>query len=684
MTDVLSQADTFRLARLSEQNQTLFWPDEAAAAIWDLTHGHPYLTQALCSQVWEAAYDEVPDAPPTVRPLMVEAAVEEALDASRNTLEWLWNGLGPAEKVVSAALAGAGCAVVDEARLEQILREGGVRILIRELQNAPQQLVDWDILEPVEGGYLFRVEMLRRWLAKYRPLSRAQDELDRIQPAADSLFRAAESIYQNGDLQQAEALLRQALGLNANHLRANQMLAELLISQARLEEARALLESLLQNAPHIARPRLTQIYLAQAAAAPDDKARLALYEQTLALDSTQPEARAGVEKIKQLEQQEKDLAFAYLEGHQALQRGEWPKAVALLQKVVEKRPGYIYDPQRDLDSAADLLAQAVRENKNHPPRWRLWLRQAQTIAFLAGIAAILLTSFSFGMGQRAFSLCVGQRYQFCGTFAPSLTPSLTPTFTPTFTPTLTPTLTPTPYAGATLAESPNGSLLVFIPDPSQAYWMQESEVTTQMFLNFLQSVRASITPEANGDSWRLLLGNQKIAYLPGSGDQQWGRIGWDGSQYFLRLDAYKNHPAVYVSWYGAKAYCEWLGAEYRLPTEAEWEYAARGGLEKTSYPWGDASPICTAGAQNGANYSACGEYDTMKTKSFAPNKYGLYDMAGNVWEWTDSLYNNGSAYVLRGGSWDSLSGDLLRVSYRDWFDPANTYGDIGFRCVRSR
>lgn len=696
---LLSQADTVKVARLSEQNGTLFWPDSAIEAIWSLTHGHPYLTQALCSQVWEAAYDESPDEPPRVTPGMVEAAVAPTLDASRNMLEWLWKGLGPAEKVVSAALAGAGNVVVDETRLEQVLRESGVRILIRELQNAPQLLADWDILEAADGGYVFRVELLRRWLVAYHPLSRTQDELDRIQPAADGLFRAAEAFYGQGDLPQAETLLQQAIRTNPNHLRANELLAEILIGGNRLPEAREKLEKLLELAPHSARPRLVQVYLLQAQAAPDDKTRLALYEKVLGLDPTRPEARAGVEKIRQLEQEEKELAFNYIEGRQALLRGEWAKAIEVLQKVVMKRPAYTYDAQKDTDTAADLLAQAVRENKQHPPAWKLWLRRNLALAALGGAFLLLLVVFSFSFGGTAFQAAVEHRAGWFGTLAPSFTPTptLTPTSTPTITltPTSTPTASLTPTATNTLPPTPtstpkpgaastprekDGMLMVYIPAGTfqmgsesggsdekpvhavtlNAFWMDEHEITNAMYKLCVEAKACQPSADA---------------------------------RYY---NSNPNYPVVYVNWNQAKAYCEWV--EGRLPTEAEWEYAARGGLAGRKYPWGDEPPVCTPGAKNGAQFGPCSPDSPINVNTFQPNGYGLYDMAGNVWEWVNDWYDsayyqnspaenpqgpaNGKYRVLRGGSWSNLDNGL-RVSNRDGYNPDYTGYVIGFRCLRS-
>jgi len=704
---LLSRADTAKLVRLSEQNETLYWPGKAIEAVYDLTHGHAYLTQALCSQVWEAAYDEDPASAPKVTPQSVTDAIEATLDSSRNMLEWLWNGLGPAEKVVSAALAGAGREVVDEVRLEHILRESGVRILIRELQNAPQMLADWDILEAADGGYVFRVELLRRWLAKYHPLSRTQTELDRILPAADSLFQAAEAFYAQGSLERAENLLEQAVGINPNHLRANEMLAEILIGGGRLAEAREKLEKLLEFAPSVARPRLVQVYLQQAQAAGDDAARLALYEKTLGLDAANPEARAGVEKIKQLEREEKELAFNYIEGRQALQRGEWKRAVEFLQKAVARRPGYTYERGRDAESAADLLARAVREDRQRPPAWRIWLRNNRAFAALSAVLFLALLVFSASFGGTAFHAAVDARAGWFGTLAPSFTPtaSLTPSLTPTITPTLTPTLTPTPSSTPTASLTPtatdtptpapgqasaprqaDGMVMVYVPggtfqmgsesgysDESpvhtvslKAFWMDEHEVTNAMYK---KCVDAGVCEPPSDLSY---------------------------------YSSNPNFPVVYVDWNQANAYCAWAGGvltgstTVRLPTEAEWEYAARGGLEGKAYPWGDEAPVCTPGAENGAQYGSCSPGGLIDVKTFQSNGYGLYDMAGNVWEWVSDWYGvypsgalenptgpeSGSKKVLRGGSWvSSVVG--LRVSHRNWLSPDYTIYYIGFRCLRS-
>jgi len=142
-----------------------------------------------------------------------------------------------------------------------------------------------------------------------------------------------------------------------------------------------------------------------------------------------------------------------------------------------------------------------------------------------------------------------------------------------------------------------------------------------------------------------------------------------------------DHPMIYVSWFDAIAYCEWAGK--RLPTEKEWEFAARGGLVDKEFPWGDEESI----AREYANFrGALGRDKWDKTTapvgSFRPNGYGLHDMAGNVWEWCQDWYDEDTEYrVLRGGSW-FYSTYHLRVAYRINFNPTGTVGHfIGFRCV---
>ena len=150
----------------------------------------------------------------------------------------------------------------------------------------------------------------------------------------------------------------------------------------------------------------------------------------------------------------------------------------------------------------------------------------------------------------------------------------------------------------------------------------------------------------------------------------------------------EDHPIVNVSWEDAKTYCEWAGG--RLPTEAEWEYTARGGKEGLKYPWGDEI------SEKPANYLG-NVGGTSVVGSYPANDFGLYDMVGNVWEWVADVYDEnyyskspkknpqgpsrGDLRVLRGGSWSDGSG-CLRASLRGRSLRDFGFLDIGFRCTR--
>lgn len=144
------------------------------------------------------------------------------------------------------------------------------------------------------------------------------------------------------------------------------------------------------------------------------------------------------------------------------------------------------------------------------------------------------------------------------------------------------------------------------------------------------------------------------------------------------IDGYENHPVVHVSWYDARAYAEWAGG--RLPTEIEWEYAARGGLEQKAFPWGNEALETGALKANTwtgnfpyMNDQSDGAYIANESKSYPPNAYGLYDMAGNVWEWTADWYN-AEIYSRRSGSDAMIQMDLSSDAAETLcYDPAEPW-----------
>ena len=221
----------------------------------------------------------------------------------------------------------------------------------------------------------------------------------------------------------------------------------------------------------------------------------------------------------------------------------------------------------------------------------------------------------------------------------------------------------------------------------EAFYIDKYEVTNAQYKAFVDA-----NPEWQKD--RILSAYHNGNYLKH----------WNGNNYPINKG---NHPVVYVSWYTAMAYAKW--ADKRLPTEAEWEKAARGGLANQKYPWGNLINSSKANYRQNINDTN----DTTVVGQYIPNIYGLYDMAGNVSEWCLDKYQSDfyvyspfrnpisdgnissvisdfmtaknpyrNFRVIRGGSWASFEPDV-RVGFRSYDKPTTPYSSIGFRCVRS-
>ncbi len=218
---------------------------------------------------------------------------------------------------------------------------------------------------------------------------------------------------------------------------------------------------------------------------------------------------------------------------------------------------------------------------------------------------------------------------------------------------------------------------VDLPD----FWIDATPVTNRAFAEFARQAQYRTEMEQAGSAWGFSDG--RFQNVPG--------LSWRS---FATPDR-EDHPVVLVTWHDANAFCRWAGG--RLPTEAEWEKAARGGLHSAAFPWGDSTPD---GAQSNFARQTHGLPGTLPVQSHAPNALGLFDMVGNVWQWCSDWYGetsyseghvadpqgpqSGTTRVRRGGAWNVIQPFRLRCSNRGAMLPSQTATNVGFRCARSR
>jgi sulfatase modifying factor 1 len=255
---------------------------------------------------------------------------------------------------------------------------------------------------------------------------------------------------------------------------------------------------------------------------------------------------------------------------------------------------------------------------------------------------------------------------------------------------------------------PDTTGMAWIPALENGFWMDKAEVSNAQFQAFVEATGYVTTAEQVPD-WELLklqlppdtpkphdsvFVAASLIFSPPNhavnldDPSQWWSwkkaANWKHPQgKGSDLRGKENYPVVHVSLDDAKAYAGWAGKQ--LPTEVEWEYAARGGIKAALYPWGNepvesGSPKANTWQGNFPNENTAwdGSAAAAPVKLYAPNGYGLYDMAGNVWEWCD-----GPEVVLRGGSFlcNSSYCEGYRVSSRMKTAPDTGLEHAGFRCV---
>lgn len=299
---LLDQADTFRLITLAEANQTLHWSEKAKKAVWQLTQGHPYLTQQIGYCVWEQLHQTSEKSPPEVLPKHIEQAMPMILERSEGAIHWLWGGLEAAQKVFISAVAEASNKnnkFTTKKQLDTLLSTIGIKISVPALTFAPQFLKnEWDlIIENKSGCYSFKVNLLRRLFAHYKPLHSVKHELNRLEPEANKYYQQAEQFVKDKKLEQALDFLERVLRLNPNHIEAYQLQANVLLDLGKLDEAINKLKKFYHDHPDEARPLLVQTLWNMAQSAKRESEQLKIYEEILEYDKDQVDTKKKIQMI---------------------------------------------------------------------------------------------------------------------------------------------------------------------------------------------------------------------------------------------------------------------------------------------------------------------------------------------------------------------------------------------------
>ncbi len=804
---LLAQKDAEMVIRLAEKNGSLQWPDEAVAAVWNWSQGHPYVIQLLCETIWNQAHEEeeAADEPPIVTPALVEVALDPALVAGANAFVWLWEGLPPAERVILAAIAEADKELITGDDLVEILNRSGVRLIVSQLNVAPQMLVEWGLLQRQDESFKVMVPLLRRWVKQNRPLMRVKDELDRLDPLADRLYKTGEDFYAQGNLTEAKYQLQRALEINPNHLKARLLLGQIFFEEKELDAAVSVLEEAYRYDERAARADLVRALLAQAEKEPKEAEQLALYERILQIDRQQPmalerqqailAARRKQEIARQLsradrlegeerwpevvtiyqdmlaevEEPEWQARLAHAEKEAAWQQkytqalgaqgtGDRATAQQLLAEIIAEKPDYkeaarylllatkavdaasLQTKEREqsaqltaLTQERDALAQQNADLQAKIAKVESWRRLLLVGGFFLLLGLLLGGSGGWLAGLRSAPTATPAPVTVVVTATPSITPSVTPA-----PPTMTPTSTSTQRAGIAETPAPSETSDPFILPIEATLGMTWTRPTDGMEMVFVPGGRFTMgsDPEVDTDAdsdeqpqhgvtldpfWidRKEVSNAQFAtFLNEMGNQTEGGVTWlDAADTDARIEqvdgafrpqaGFADHPVTEVSWFGAQAYCAWAGGEAitaTLPTEAQWEYAARG-PEEFIYPWGnefDGEKVNFCDVNCSFSHSDT-DWDDGFALTAPVGSYpdgdswvGALDMAGNVWEWTADWYNSdyyenapdenptgpaeGTSRVLRGGSWN-FTQPFVRAASRDVHVPDDSSNNLGFRCV---
>lgn len=332
----VSVLDRETVQKIITAPSSLRYTDEAVEKIYRLTHGHPYFTQLLCKLAFDHIFNQTQSKSSIVDDNTIELLIPLAFSSANNVFEWIWKGLPPAERILTSALAGllpdnGNSATRDD--LLTTLQTSRLRIITGELRNAPDRLVEYQLLEKDGDGYHFLVPLFHRWTKKYKELSDIQSEIDRINPRAQRYYEIGKLDFEDGDLKSATKNLVSALEANRDHLQARLLLGQIYLELGEVDNAVLTYKEAYDRDTILAQTGLAQALIARANKTNAENLALSDYERALEVMPTNSEAS---EKRAEIWRKRGEQAFnekRYDEAIQAYKKIDGDEDIARIEKA---------------------------------------------------------------------------------------------------------------------------------------------------------------------------------------------------------------------------------------------------------------------------------------------------------------------------------------------------------------
>lgn len=765
---VLDKNSAIDLIKQSQDNQTLFYSEEAIERILELTNGHPYLTQLLCQCLWDSFNFRQDKNLCDIND--VNAVINVAFETGAQALDWIWRGLQPAEQVYAAALAEitqVEAQPISEKDVYEVLANYTARFHTRDIEKAPRDLEKRKVItrtlnkETGEVSYYFAIEFFRRLVKENHPLRQVKDELDKIDELADHQFSIARLYINKQNWNEAKKSLEDVLQRNPQHFGAHISLGETLLELELWAPAIEVFKKAYELDPQDARLPLASS-LAKCAFKLYDQGdeEGALLNCTEALtfceeESSAKELRNSIwikRGDKYLENQDWEAALTAYEkvgaaekiekmndqltktwillGDEAARQKNWSAAwehlknaknylyrmldnnsptagknlVSVIKQQIDlftnitNKDEILLSAKNYLDLCNELIylhdinkIELANKELDYYKKIKKEAREAEITAKIRELSNVeddnsyykLISEY---VNNLQFDI-ISKNAKFSR--IPVALEAKNVIGKQKSKVNASPTLS---QPKKTKQQAPKSNLekeLVFEID------------NVEFNLVFVPSGKVILSEKIDNNSDKIYSHHEvDIDY------SFWiGRHPITVEQYSLfsrntNVPSDAPKPVTFVSWTAANTYCKLLEEQLnknskqetyyvRLPNEAEWVRAARGDSEDM-YPWGD-SPIrpdiCNYGSKS-SNPSVVGKYSPGGDSVF-----GCSDMAGNVWEWTISPYeenrfNNPSYYdknftgrlVVKGGAWN-FPHQFARCTSRHKFLPNSLHDYLGFRII---